>query len=449
MTNRNIEWHRKKLEQIRERLESGQLNAVRELLPNDVIEKACEDCKYYFRTRLLTPLVVVFHMISAGISREKSFQSAWHLNGQTRQSGSLAKARKRLPLEIWERIHAWMMQEIDNENLVESRWRGHRVIGVDGTCVSMSDESELFEHFGRRWGNYGYARFPLARVLVAFDLHTMIQLDHKVGGYQTDETELLRDLIPQLRRGDILVADRHFAGANLYAEYQAAGMEFITRVHQALEVERLKVVEIFSENDRLVEMKISPQHRRKNPDFPETIQARVIKTRAKIRGQRQEFWIATSFLDAREYPAAEIQRWLKKRWKVEGLIEELKVWLGADVLRSKSVKGIFKELHARIIGLNLIHWLILKAAAKHHRDPQRLSVAATLRLTTAQSLKMSTSPAWQLPVLFEELLDRIAFSIVPDRPNRIEPRMIKREKKAYDSLKISRSKWRLLNALAA
>ena len=95
------------------------------------------------------------------------------------------------------------------------------------------------------------------------------------------------------------------------------------------------------------------------------------------------------------------------------------------------------------------HWLILKAAAKHHKDPQRLSVAATLRLTTAQSLKMSAAPIWQLPVLFEELLDRIALSTIPARPNRIEPRMIKRERKAYDSLKISRSKWRLLNALAA
>ncbi len=277
----------------------------------------------------------------------------------------------------------------------------------------------------------------------------MIQLGHKVGGYQTDETELLRNLLPGFRRGDILVGDRRFAGANLYAEYQAAGMEFITRVHQALEVERLKAIKNFSENDRLVEMKIAPQHRRQNPDLPETIQVRVIKTRAKIRGQREEFWIATSLLDTQEYPAEEIQRWLKKRWKVEGLIKELKIWLGADVLRSKTVEGIFKELYARIIGLNLIHWLILKAAAKHHKDPQRLSVAATLRLTTAQSLKMSAAPIWQLPVLFEELLDRIALSTIPARPNRIEPRMIKRERKAYDSLKISRSKWRLLNALAA
>ena len=111
MNNKDIEWRRKKLEGIREQLESGQLNAVRELLPNEVIQKACEDCHYYFRNRMLTPLVVVFHMISAGISRERSFQSAWHLNGQTGRSGSLAKARKRVPLEVWKKIDGWMIEQ--------------------------------------------------------------------------------------------------------------------------------------------------------------------------------------------------------------------------------------------------------------------------------------------------------------------------------------------------
>lgn len=61
MNNRDIEWRRKKLEQFRESLESGQMNAVREILPDRVIE----------------------------------------------QSGSLAKARKRLPLEVWEHLHSW------------------------------------------------------------------------------------------------------------------------------------------------------------------------------------------------------------------------------------------------------------------------------------------------------------------------------------------------------
>jgi len=430
-------------------LESEQLKALHELLPKEVIEALCQESKYDFRNRLLTPAVTVFHMLNAAISPEKSFQSAWHLSGQAGQSGSLAKARRRLPLKVWKGIHGWMMEEIERESLPEERWRGHRVIGVDGTCVSMSDEPELFEHFGRRWGNYGFARYPLARVLVAFNLKTLIMLGHQVGGYTIGEIDLLRAHLPKFENGDVLVLDRHFAGANLYAEYTRAGIEFIGRVHQRLRIEKLNILKTLGPGDLLVEMPINPSYRRRDPTLPELVQIRVIQTQAKIRGRRKVFWVATSLIDPERYPAHEIQGWYKKRWKIEGLIEELKVWLGADVLRSKTTEGIDKELYARIIGLNLIHWLILKAARQYHRSVERISTSASLRLTAAYSLKMSTAPVWQLPELYRTLLERIASSTVPERVDRMEPRMIRRDTKHYPMLKITRGEWKALYAKAA
>ena len=124
MNNRDIEWRKGKLEQMRIDLESGQLNAIREMIPNEVIEGICEECGYDFRARLLTPLVTIFQMIQAGLSRDGSFQSAWHLNGQTGKSGSLAKARKRLPLKIWTELHEWMMAQLRLETTAADLWRG-------------------------------------------------------------------------------------------------------------------------------------------------------------------------------------------------------------------------------------------------------------------------------------------------------------------------------------
>lgn len=449
MNNRDIEWRKKKLKEFREQLESGQLNAVRELLPNEVIKQICEDCQYYFRTRLLSPLVIVFHMISAGISREGSFQSAWHFSGQSGQSGSLAKGRKRLPLKVWEEMDQWMIREIEEEQAGENRWRGHRMIGVDGTCGSMSDEAELVKHFGRSKGQHGASRFPIVRTVVVFNLKSLIMIGHKAGPYLRGEMDLFRELFGRLRPGDVVVGDRHFSGVNYYAEYLNVGVGFITRVHQALKVERLKVVEVLADGDLIVEMPIHSSHRSKNPSLPKSIRVRVIQMTAKIRGKKETFWLVTSLLDPQLYPAQEICGWAKKRWKIEGLIEELKIWLGADILRSKTVEGIYKELYARVVALNLIHWLILKAAAKHQHKPERLSVSATLRLAAAYSLKMSTAPAWRLPLLYEELLKHIAFSRVPYRPDRMEPRMKKRLPKNYPKLKISRQEWRNLYALAA
>lgn len=447
MNNRDIGWHRKKLEQFRREIESGQLNALRELLPDETIRQICEESGYYFRTRLLTPLATIFHMLSAAISREGSFQGAWQMNGQVGRSGSLSDARKRLPLAVWEQLYAWMLNEIGREPGAGKRWRGHRMIGLDGTFVSMSDETELADHFGRWNSKSGSSRFPQARVVVAFELESLVNIGHETDACRTSEKKLSREVLKNFKKGDVAVFDRLFAGANLYGEYQQAGVDFIGRAHACLKVERLKALEIFSSGDRVVDLPVDARYLREDPTLPKTVVVRMIRTTAKIDGRRESFWVATSLLDPQKYPAAEIIGWQKKRWKVETLIEEMKIWLGADILRSKTAEGIYKEIYARIIGLNLIHWLILKAADRHHEEPDRLSVSSALRLAVSYSLKMSTAPVWQLRLLYDQMLERIAKSKVPYRPNRLEPRMKKREPRNYPRLKITRSEWRMAMAM--
>ncbi len=449
LDNYSIGHRKKKLKEVRRRLESSQLNAVRELLPDSTIKGICEECGYYFRTRLLTPLVTIFHMVAAAISREGSFQSAWHNIGETGRSDSLSRARKRLPLEVWEGLAQWTAGQIDDEFKQESLWRGHRVIGIDGTCVSMGDEEELEKVFGKSGSRQGRSRFPIARVVFAVTLNTMVTIGHKVGSYRTSENSLFTEIIKKLSPGDLIIGDRRYAGAKLYVEYMHAGIEFITKAHQRLKVELLKKVDVLGKDDFIVQLPIPDMYRRKDHTLPQSIAVRVIKTKARVRGQRETFWLVTSLLYAKRYPAEEIRILYKKRWKLEGLIEEIKIWLGADVLRSKTEEGIYKELYARVIAGNLIYWLMLKAAKEHRKDMGRISFSATVRLTASYSLKMSIAPFWMLSMLYDDLLERIANSKVPYRPGRIEPRLKKRDQKHYGLLKISRKEWKMTNAIAA
>jgi hypothetical protein len=442
--------HRKKnLKEVRRRLESSQLNAVRELLPDSTIKGICEEYGYYFRTRLLTPFVTIFHMVAAAISREGSFQSAWHNIGETGRSDSLSRARKRLPLEVWEGLAQWIADQIDDEFKQQGLWRGHRVIGIDGTCVSMSDEEELENVFGKSGSRQGRSRFPIVRVVFAVVLNTMVTIGHKVGSYRTSENSLFTEIIKKLSPGDLIIGDRRYAGAKLYVEYMHAGIEFITKAHQRLKVELLKKVDVLGNDDFIVQLPIPDMYRRKEHTLPQSIDVRVIKVKARVRGQKETFWLVTSLLYAKRYPAEEIIILYKKRWKIEELIKEIKIWLGADVLRSKTEEGIYKELYARVIAGNLIHWLMLKATKKNRKDMERISFSATVRLTASYSLKMSVAPFWMLPLLYDDLLERIANSKVACRPGRIEPRLKKRDQKHYGLLKISRKEWKAINALAA
>ena len=162
---------------VSSRLQQVTFNSVREVLPDRVIEQAGRDSGHTYRRRIFTPVVTVFHMILSAIWPEESFQASWHLlwdcvvgafpalQGRCPSSGALAKARGRLPMGLWERLWVYLSAKVQELSEPFARWQGHRVILVDGTCVSMPAASGLFEAFGRSSGRGGTRHYPLARVV--------------------------------------------------------------------------------------------------------------------------------------------------------------------------------------------------------------------------------------------------------------------------------------------
>ena len=193
-------------------------------------------------------------------------------------------------------------------------------------------------------------------------------------------------------------------------------------------------------------MRVGNKHRREDPSLPKSVRVRLIRVECRVRGKFRSIWLATSLLDAKRYPAHEIAKFYAGRWRIETLFRELKVTSGADVLRSKKPDGIRNEIAARMMAMNLVRVLMIEAAAKHGKEPTRLSFSAALRLVVSTSLRMSTAPVWELGALYEIMLEGIAAETIPERPGREEPRMKRRETKHYEALRTTRTEWRAANA---
>lgn len=50
-------------------LESIPLSSIRQILPDRAILEACREADYHYRRRLITPVVIVLHMLLASISK--------------------------------------------------------------------------------------------------------------------------------------------------------------------------------------------------------------------------------------------------------------------------------------------------------------------------------------------------------------------------------------------
>jgi hypothetical protein len=157
--------------------------------------------------------------------------------------------------------------------------------------------------------------------------------------------------------------------------------------------------------------------------LPGSITVREVRRTVKRQGFRPiTVTIVTTLLDAREYPADELIELRLSRWMIETNIRHLKITLGMDVLKCKTLEGVRKERLVFLLVYNLIRVLMLAAARVQRVNVNRLSFADTLAWLRLADLSAG------LPGL----------KVNPLRPGRLEPRALKRQKKEFPYMTLPR-----------
>jgi len=446
---------------ISDALQSAVLHSIRNVVSDELIERTCREVGHLFRKRKLTPVVTVLHMILSALWPEESFNACWQVlwdtfvswfpqfQGKSPSRRRVADARSRLPLTLWRGLFETVSQQAQQRSHGYDGWNSHRVVLVDGTCVSMARTPELVKAFGVNQGHHGRGRYPLARLVTVCLARTMTILDYAIGGYRQGEWSLLSSILGSLGKGDLLIGDRHFAGAPYYVCYQNHGLEFLTRAHHRLKIAKVKRILRYSSEDFIGRLNLGKLHRRKDPSLPTHIDVRFLRATLRIRGRRQSIWFVTSLLDPIRYPADQIIELYAWRWRVETLFRELKITLSANVLRSQTPDGIRKELIARMIALNVVRILMLEAAATGGiEDPLRISFVHAVRAILSFSPALGHAPLTAVPGIYHAMLMEIANHVTSDRPGRLEPRAVRRDHKDYPSLHITRAQWKARHHVA-
>ncbi len=150
--------------------------------------------------------------------------------------------------------------------------------------------------------------------------------------------------------------------------------------------------------------------------LPASITVREVRRTVKRNGFRPiTVTVVTTLLDADAYPADELIELRLTRWMVETNIRHLKITLGMDVLKCKTLDGVRKERLIFLLLYNLIRLLMLRAARRQRVNVSRLSFADTLAWLRFGDA--SAAPP--------------ALKVNPLREGRLEPRVLKRQKKEF------------------
>jgi hypothetical protein len=283
--------------------------------------------------------------------------------------------------------------------------------------------------------------FPVMRFVAVFSLATGAVLNVAKSALRVGERTLFRQLWDAFEQGEVVLADTGFCG---YAEYHflmQRRVDCVMRNHQRRK-KGLSELKRLGNGDRLIEW-----HKTKlRPNWLSQAQWRALPERLTVREgsfsvevpgfRTQAVILATTLLDHRQFPAHALAELYARRWKAELYLRDIKITLGMDLLRCKTPGMVHKELGMHLIAYNLIRALMLQAANEHGLSPLRLSfkgACATVRhwapLLAAPGLDASRRNA-----LDNALRLTIARDLIPNRPNRTEPRAKKRRPKNYQLL---------------
>jgi hypothetical protein len=407
------------------------------------IEKICHELGHTWRERVLTPVVTVHAFLLQILHDNTACDHVPHLMGGGFTGEAYAQARKRLPLALFERLLAAVSDSLAACRDQANRWCGHRVWLLDGSSCSMPDTPELQKAFGQPGAQKPGCGFPVAHLLTLFHAGTGLLQKVLASPMRTHDLANASTMHPEIAAGDVLLADRALCSFAHLASLLSAGIFAVFRVHQktivsfrkgrmhvpprpfprlksAKGLPRSRWVRWLGHCDQLVEY-YKPEEQ---PDWmtadafaalPQALVVRELRFAIAVPGFRtKEVTLVTTLTDPNRYATAALAQLYFDRWQVEVNLRHLKQTLRLDVLKSKTVEGIRKELCMIALVYNLVRLVMLKAAQQQHVEPDRISFIDALR--------------WLSSARPDEPLRKL---IVRRKRHRVEPRVRKRRPKQY------------------
>lgn len=427
------------------------------LLSEQHILQALGEASSLWQGWIYTPAVTVWTFLSQCLSADHSCRdavarlAAWRvvqgLAPCSADTGGYCIARSHLPEEAGRELMRQAGRELEDRAPAAWLWHNRRVRVVDGSTVTMPDTPENQAEYPQQRNQQPGCGFPIARILVVFSLAVGSVLEAAIGKYegkQTGENSMFRALHATLSAGDVVLADRYFSGWWDLALLEGRGIEVVVRKH-SLRPTDFRTGTRLGHDDHLVRWSKPPRPDWMSPAeyaaLPDELVLREVRVRVTQRGFRtKSVVVVTTLLDDDEYPATEIAELYRRRWWAELHLRSLKVALQMGHLRCKTPHRVRNEFHMHLLGYNLIRCVMAQAALQSGTCPGYLSFKGTLQ-TLNQFLPLLVR-CMSIGDGCEALLTCMAAHAVGKRPDRYEPRLVKRRPKQYKHLREPRQNYR-------
>ena len=429
---------------------------LREAFPDDPVEGQDENDGTVY-TCLVTTWMFLWQRLQSGTSRScqaavsvfRISVIAQALSAPCSNNGSYCRARVRLLTDGLAELVRGVSHRCEEAVPEQWLWHGRRPKLVDGTTMTMPDTEENREAFPPADPSRVGISFPIMRAVCIISLVTGMVSDWQSAPYrgkETGEPSLLRDMLESLTRGDVLVADRYYCGYFMIALLLEQGVDVVMKQHARRTTDfargrRLGKGDhvVFWTKPQRPEWMDEETYRR----LPDKLEMREADVQVEQKGFRTgKYIVVTNLIDAEEFPRKDLAELYRSRWHVELDFRTLKCILELDHLSCRTPEMVEKEIWATFLAYNLVRLAIANACALHGGLPRQVSFTNAKEMIISGYKEMILANGETKDAIREDTMESMVKHRVGNRPDRIEPRRVKKRPKPHKWLNESREEAR-------
>ena len=249
-----------------------------------------------------------------------------------------------------------------NDTLVESfyedddfkKWKGFRLLAIDGTCLTLPQSNEIIKDFGFAKNNVNpESIIPMAKISSYYDLLNGIIIDSQIDQYKISEFMLALAHLDKAGKKDLIIFDRGYAATWFFIYMNLKNVDYIVRLQRNF----LQEFDSFwnsKKNSEIIRIDRCSEKSRKALEILginfDSFKIRLVKV---ILDNGEVEVLATSLLDDEKYLYSEFKDIYFLRWGIETNYDHLKNNLAIENFTGLSTLSVTQDFFANMFIVNL------------------------------------------------------------------------------------------------
>lgn len=360
---------------------------ISNLLTNrDFFQKYLFSSKHFTRERSLpfqTVVLLILRLLKSSLQTElKSYYTEVFKQDEVTNwvsDAALSKARQKIKFDLFVDL-SHTAAEAFYSLVGGDRWKGYRLLGVDGSEINLPSSKQLLNDFGKHHTNSVGTEIPQARVSFLTDVLNKVTIDASIESFRTGEQTMLASHLNYVGHTDLLTADANYGHFWVLKKVTLSGAHYCFRVSKSSNF----VKEFIASGMKDVVLdwypsKSTKESCRKNNVDQEPMRVRLVL----IELENETEILVTSLLDQQKFNYFDMQELYNTRWAVEEEFKKFMQRLVIEYFSSLKTNGIRQDFYANVFMLNVVSLLTYESNKKVFKNSKNLKFRRCINWTSA------------------------------------------------------------------